>query len=144
MNRILEVISRSPVKVVVGLAVAAAVAGCGAESAAPNARPADPLFGYWGITSVVQDSVVTYSGPGDEVYWVIYENETVCLIELLPSGVYEKDSTFVYEQELSRFIMRFDLDPIPTQPDTLTFRFSASSDTLYFRGAPTANRLLWS
>lgn len=140
MRRILEVPGGSLARMVACLAVSTVAAGCGVESAAPPSRPTDPLIGYWGITSVIQDSVVTYSGPGDEGYWVVYESETVCLIEMLPSGDYEKDSTFVYEQEHTQFIMRFDLDSMPTAPDTLTFRFSAASDTLHFMRASTANR----
>ena len=140
MRRILELISGFRGGVATSLVVAVGVAACGEDSGAPTPRPSDPLVGNWGITTVVQDGEVTYSGPGDEGYWVIYQNQTVCLIELLPSGDYEKDSTFVYEHDRSQFIMRFDLDPIPAPPDTLTFRLSAASDTLYFEGGPTADR----
>lgn len=120
-----------------GLLLVVLGTGCQEDSSAPAIRPADLILGYWGITAVVIDGEETYRGPGNEGYWVIYGNQTACLIELLPSGEYERDSSAIYELEGANFVMRSDLDPIPISPLTMTYGFSAQGDTLYFSAAAT-------
>ncbi len=65
---------------------------------------------------------------------MIYSGDTVCLIEKLSSGEYQKDSTFIYERNGDVFTARFDLDPLPLPQPALpmVYQLSANSDTLCF------------
>jgi len=124
---------------IVGIAIACVLAaatllGCSDDPNGPSDAQVDPLVGYWGTVYSRFGGSPEYRGDGTDIYWVIYSTSTVCLIEKLPSGEYEKDSTFIYEAKDGIFTARFDLDPVPLPQPALpmTYRFSSRRDTLYF------------
>nr|MEE4268387.1 hypothetical protein [Candidatus Krumholzibacteria bacterium] len=116
------------------LLVAHLLPGCGDDPGEPSDPTTNPLVGYWGLVYSSIDGGQEYEGDGSDNYWVIYSGGTVCLIEQLPSGDYQKDSTFIYDRDGDVFTARFDLDPVPMPQPALpmTYRHSANSDTLFF------------
>ncbi len=120
--------------VCIGVLAVIFACGCGNDPSGPREPQVDLLVGYWGVVSTQSDGNTVRQGDGSDLYWVIYSGNTVCLIEKLPSGEYEKDSTFIYERNDTVFTARFDLDPVPLPQPALpmTYQFSANSDTLYF------------
>lgn len=108
------------------------IPGCAGDDKSTAPVPSDPLPGYWSFVRATREGA-TWEADGDEVYWVIDGDRTVCTIERISGGAYVEYPSFIYERDDSLFTARYDLDPVPAPEPAQSFAysFSAGRDTLY-------------